>query len=312
MEQAIEAFRAALQLDSRCAPAHHGIAVAQWQLGRADDALTACRQALAIQPDYPYALNMIGVILASRGEHGSAIDSLRRAVAAQPDYATAWHNLANSLEMVGRAEEALRAYGEALRINPRLVEAEFELAAAGQRPAPAAAPAAYVRRLFDGYAARFNQHLSQLQYQVPALLWESVQSCGALPENCGILDLGCGTGLSGQPFRQSASRLVGVDLSPAMLEQARRLNIYDELVCDELISYLQHTSYRFDVMVAADVLIYFGDLGPVFGAVRAHSIQAAFLLFRLKRQNTVLFGWKNSNAIAIQLLILTTSSLCTL
>jgi predicted TPR repeat methyltransferase len=40
-----------------------------------------------------------------------------------------------------------------------------------------------------------------------------------------MLDLGCGTGLAGAVFRPFVERLVGVDLSPAMIARRDEKNL---------------------------------------------------------------------------------------
>ncbi len=50
---------------------------------------------------------------------------------------------------------------------------------------------------------------------------------GALPEPLSVLDFGCGVGRLLVPFKRAAERVVGVDVSPSMLAEARRN-------CDEL------------------------------------------------------------------------------
>jgi predicted TPR repeat methyltransferase len=78
---------------------------------------------------------------------------------------------------------------------------------------PSAAPGDYVAKLFDGYADRFDDHLvNALGYQTPRLLMERVR--GALAQGHSAassvegplmfdhaMDLGCGTGLSGEALR---------------------------------------------------------------------------------------------------------------
>jgi predicted TPR repeat methyltransferase len=61
-------------------------------------------------------------------------------------------------------------------------------------------------------------------------------------------------------MRPRCSRLVGIDLSPHMVELARRRGIYDSLEVAELSSWLGACREKFDVIVACDTLIYFGDL----------------------------------------------------
>ena len=71
---------------------------------------------------------------------------------------------------------------------------------------------------------------------------------GMLDGRDNILDVGCGTGLCGALLSPYARRLVGVDLSDRMLDQARERNIYDELVKGELTAYLDGCRDAYDVI----------------------------------------------------------------
>ena len=79
-----------------------------------------------------------------------------------------------------------------------------------------------------------------------------------------VLDLGCGTGLCGPLLRPMARTLAGVDLSPAMIEKAKARRAYDRRWAADLLEALRAADAGYDLLVAADVLIYFGDLTPVF------------------------------------------------
>jgi len=107
-----------------------------------------------------------------------------------------------------------------------------------------------------------------LEYKVPQYLKTAVSA--ALDEennSLDILDLGCGTGLCGPLFRPQAKKLVGVDLAPGMLEQAAELGVYDRLITGDISSVLRNSKSAYDVVLAADVFIYVGELERVFEAV---------------------------------------------
>jgi predicted TPR repeat methyltransferase len=72
--------------------------------------------------------------------------------------------------------------------------------------------------------------------------------------------------LCGPLLRPISRALTGVDLSPKMLEQAARKAVYDTLACEELTAFLLRSPQHFDLIVAADLMIYFGDLAPLFAA----------------------------------------------
>jgi len=83
-----------------------------------------------------------------------------------------------------------------------------------------------------------------------------------------ILDLGCGTGLCGEKFRPLARKLIGVDLSIEMLNIARSKELYDELSCLDITAALANYTNNIDLILAADTLVYIGDLDTLFKNAR--------------------------------------------
>jgi predicted TPR repeat methyltransferase len=266
-DRALEAYRNALAARTPFPEAHNNLAAALLYRGDLVGAVEECRRALAERPGYALALNTLGAALARLGRTDEAVAALRQAVHFRPDYANAYHNLGNALDQAGRLEEARHAYRAALRINPSLAEARYDLAALGEGPPPPCTPCPYLLRLFDTYAASFDQHLvDALHYQAPELLHEAV--CAVAPRTgLDVIDLGCGTGLVGKLFRGLAARLTGIDLSPGMLRQAARRGVYDQLVQADVLDYLNARQGPCDLVLAADVFIYIGDLEYVFTAV---------------------------------------------
>jgi len=152
----------------------------------------------------------------------------------------------------------------------------------GARQAPSAPPREYVARLFDSYAGYFDEHLvGGLNYQAPQLLHEAV-TAAAPAQPMDILDLGCGTGLCGMLFRPMARRLIGVDLSPGMLEKSRQRGVYDELIEDDAASALRNRPRSADLILAADVFIYVGALDNVFAAAAQALRPGGLLAFTIE------------------------------
>jgi predicted TPR repeat methyltransferase len=266
-DRALAAYWRALGLRTPFPEAHHNLAAALLHLGDPVAAVAECQRAIAERPGYALALNTLGAALAKVGRLEEAIVALQQAVHFQPQYANAYHSLGNVLDQAGRIAEAKAAYHAALAINPALEEAHYDLAALGGGPPPASTPRRYLMRLFDTYATSFDQHLvEELNYHVPEMLYEAVIT--AQPgTKLDVIDLGCGTGLVGKLFRGVAGRLTGIDVSPGMIHQAQRRQIYDELVLDELVNYLNLRKEPCDLVLAADLFIYMGDLAAVFQAV---------------------------------------------
>jgi predicted TPR repeat methyltransferase len=205
--------------------------------------------------------------LAARGDLAAAADLLAQTVALAPDFASAWFTLGDLQERLALPVEAERCFREALRsdVDDRH-GAALRLARLGATGATGATgmPRAYVETLFDQYAERFDSALVDgLAYRGPALLRAAIETAAPSRRFAALLDLGCGTGLAGEAFRDIADRLTGVDLSANMLAAARTKNIYAELVQADLQTFLVACEARFDLVVAADVFAYFADLAPV-------------------------------------------------
>jgi predicted TPR repeat methyltransferase len=151
-------------------------------------------------------------------------------------------------------------------------------------------PESYVRHLFDQYAGRYDTALTEhLRYRGPAILLDAVQqmmrSLGHPPLFGDVLDLGCGTGLAGAAFRSLAGRLTGVDLSPAMIAKADEKGIYDETHVAKIEDFLSAAATedaQYDLVLAADVFVYVGDLSPIFAGIRKVLTAAGLLAFTVE------------------------------
>ncbi len=204
--------------------------------------------------------------LLGRGESQAAAELLEETLARAPAFIAGWFLLGGAHEQAGNHRGAIEAYRRALTLDPEdRLGAALRLARLGARKAAGAMPPAYVRTLFDQYAARFDGELRDtLHYRGPDLLRGAIDEVfGADRRFARALDLGCGTGLMGEAMRGKVDELVGVDLSPAMLAVAERKRIYHRLVVGDLIAFLATEDRPFDLIVAADVLVYFDDLAPV-------------------------------------------------
>ncbi len=134
---------------------------------------------------------------------------------------------------------------------------------------PQTAPPAYVATLFEQHAEAFDEILvTRLGYDVPALARRLVGAHREGPLR--ILDLGCGTGLVGAVFADIASEIVGVDLAEGMLALADERDVYTDLYVGEAVAFMAGWDEApFDLVVAADVWPYLGDLAPFAAAAAA-------------------------------------------
>jgi predicted TPR repeat methyltransferase len=276
------------------------LAATRVQLLKTEEALATANEVLAIEPDNADAWLHRGTALGLMGRHGEALDAFDALLKLAPQLPTLWLRRGETLERLNRNADALAAYERALAMDPKLAAAWSRLggllrdlnrlddAAHAYRQAIAhgaddtlhryylasvsgdtlaAPPRGYVERLFDDYAGDFDQHLIKvLRYQAPEVLTRRLDTLHPSLFRS-ALDLGCGTGLCGPWLRARSKSLTGVDLSRQMLHKASALNVYDQLLHADITEHLQTTADTHDLVIAADVFIYVGDLSPVFAAL---------------------------------------------
>jgi predicted TPR repeat methyltransferase len=128
--------------------------------------------------------------------------------------------------------------------------------------------------------------VERLDYRGPAILLDAVRKVAAVPLRIGsMLDLGCGTGLSGAVFRPYVDWLVGVDLSPAMVGRAGAKGIYDRLTVSDLRDFLDAQAdarAHYHLVLAADVFVYLNDLAPVSAAAARVLAPAGLFAFTVE------------------------------
>ena len=299
-------YLAALDLDPASAEAATGLGLICLESRRYDDAVALLRAALERGADTPGLYACYGQTLFLIGEFAAARAAFEPAVAALPEEAAIIRKyaLAASVETALEAspDEAFAAYRRAAGVHAESderigrsifqalcgfghKEAAIRLGEALLREAPddatipfhldalrgrtyERAPRAYIAACFDKYAPDFDRHLVEtLGYRLPQTLQPLLAATGrAFPR---ILDLGCGTGLAAPMLAGFGEEIVGVDLSPRMLEKARERQVYARLIEEDVEAFLAGSDERFDLIVALDMVIYLGDLAALFAGAAA-------------------------------------------
>jgi predicted TPR repeat methyltransferase len=307
LPEALAACEKALSLAPDDAGCHVSIGNVYQSQDHIADAETHYRRALELEPENAKAINNLGTLFMRNGDTEGALEHFSAAIEQDPDFAEAIFNKGSSLQRLGRFEDAAGQFTKAIALNPYMPRAyrylseiyrifdmrdeqkavlnewvlyypespaaKHLLAAVEQIQVPRRASDEFICQEFDDFADSFDETLAGLDYKTPELIGEILRRQLSIPETgIIILDAGCGTGLCGPQLRPISSQLIGVDLSEKMIEQAARRELYDELICAELVSFMADTSLQFDLIVSADTLVYFGPLEKVI-AVAASALQ---------------------------------------
>ena len=282
LNKAGAACRRVIAAHPRHGPAHHLLGMVEARRGEFVKARHHLRRAIELDPDDADALNTLGNVLRETKDDAGAIAAYERAAALRPGQPGPLRNLGNALAALGRPAEAAPILARAQRAEADAAPARPPDENPG--PAPAArAPDQFLRALFDDYAATFDRHLvKRLNYRAPEQLAGAVgRVLGPGPFD--VFDAGCGTGLLGAALRPVARRLVGSDLSANMAAEARRRGVYDTVLEGDLVAQLNESPAGYDLVAMTDVLIYFGDLAPVFAAASVALRPEGALAFSVER-----------------------------
>jgi predicted TPR repeat methyltransferase len=258
------------------------------QLRMREEALACLDQCLALRPDLIDAISSRATVLLEMGRLEEALEGFNHVLALAPNHAISWNNRGNTFVAMRRLEEAVESFDRALALAPDLETARnnrnlalLELKRISRIPALA------VKTLFDDYAGYYDATMvDQLGYRAPQhlrALAERMMPDAKAPMR--ILDVGCGTGLTGEAFKDWAEGgvLDGIDLSPAMVEKARARSIYTNLIVEDFETALSAPGPFYDLAVAGDALIYNGDLDAVFLGAASRLKPGGFFLFTVEK-----------------------------
>ena len=254
-------------------------------------AIELYKKVLLIQPNDARIYNNIGIIFKELGKLNKAIKIFKKALLLKPNDEIIYNNLGNTFHDQNNLDNAISAFKKSIDLNPNYEQATHLLASLNGNNVEKA-PSNYVEELFDNYAENFENHLvKKLKYSTKRVK-DIILKYSNKKSFKSVLDLGCGTGLVGLEIKKFSKKLTGVDISKKMISKARSKKIYDELVCKELISYLKDNRLNHELIIASDVLTYFGKCDEIFDLIKNNnSCKKTFFSFtteHTEEQNYIL------------------------
>lgn len=275
---AVDYFTKALALDNDEMDARNNLAATFMHHDRYENALMHYDVLLQKEPNNIEYLYNSGVAQMALGHLNEATIHFDQIIQLDPNHAPSLNNLAAIYLKLDMRETSRDYLERALKVNPEDKISRHMLNAITGIKDGESTPE-YAHNLFNNYALYYEEHMQgQLKYSIPTHIARTLHQFELLTLN-NTLDIGCGTGLTGVVVREYSKHLIGVDIAEKMLEHSKKKAIYDELVQMEILEFLRQDTKFYDLIVAADVLPYFGDLEPLMQLVATRLTPEHYFIF---------------------------------
>jgi len=265
-DEAIVALNKSLSSDAQQAPAWFTLGLCHVALENWPAATQALQRGLALAPETANIWLTLAQCHLHQNNVLGALDAMRSATRAAPTEPQPWSELGSLLREIGQYEEAAHSFEQAIQHGADPELHGYYLAAVRPGSPVPPPPKRYAEALFDGYASDFQTHLVEaLKYSAHTTLLQPLLETGRRYPSA--LDLGCGTGLCAPLLKKMCDTIDGVDVSAAMVQQATGSGLYHSVSQNDLLPWLRSRNTPADLIVAADVFIYVGELTEVFAEV---------------------------------------------
>lgn len=257
--------------------------------GQYKEAINCYLDAVKIDPFFTEAYNNLGSVYELTDDYTKAINNYKKAININSDFIQAYRNLSNLFLYLEKKPDAEKILLKILKKIPKDSSALHYLSAIrGSKDSNM--QEVYSKELFDGFDVNFfeSNYKDKLLYNAPNdlknLLNNEQKNKSLRFQN--VIDLGCGTGISGESFRGCSDYLVGIDISKNMIDVAKEKKIYDELIIGELSEVLEKETRSYDLVISTDVFTYLGDLSELFKKIKKISKKNSYFIFSTEDTDT--------------------------
>ena len=288
-KKAIIIYEKLLAINDKFTKVWNNLGRSHQNVGDFEKAFQCYEKQIETEPNNAESYNNLGTIFLFLNNNKNAKSNFKKALDINPKHIAAYKNLSQIAMHENDFKLAKHYLNKALSLDANDITAKYLLQAiSGENITKP--PDNYISELFDQYANSFDEHLlNKLYYMVPDKIISLIQNNIDIVNIKSVLDLGCGTGLMLEKLSNyfSFNRTVGVDISQNMLNFAESKNLYDELLQAEICKYLEINEDKFDLIIAADVLPYMGDLNNIFSGIKKSLNNNGFFVFSVEN-NTLL------------------------
>ena len=286
-EKAISYYNQAAQLSPHDVDILYNLALCYQKNKNRKMALILYQKAHDCSPDDVDILYNLGCCHQQDHDEDSAMTTYESLMQIDTNHQSTLNNLAYLYQKNGRDNEAVSLYKRLLKLQPNH-EGALHMLASLTGSTATSTPKQYIKDVFNHYSSHYESSLvDELGYDVPDKLRKLYDS--HFQENrppVKAIDLGCGTGLSGLSFHDICDNLTGIDLSENMVEEAEKKQIYDQLVIKDILGFLKKKNNCYDLIIAADVLTYMGDLSDIFKLAYTSGSDGCVFCFSTEKTNT--------------------------
>jgi len=290
--KAIKMYHQAVNHNPAEADIHFNLGLACKKAGYFEEAREAYMCALGIAPDDAEIHYNLAIVYNKLANQVEAANALEIAIILRPDFGAALGRLGVIYLDLDKIDQAIACFEKLIKLDHNATAAQHMVAALTGRTTDSA-PLSYIKDLFDDFSDHFEKRLLvDLEYRTPwelKRIWDKAAGADAHEH---LLDLGCGTGLVGQIFKDAAKLKTGVDLSPKMIAAAKGKDVYDQLFEDDIVNFLRQCKSSFDLIVICDALIYLGAMETLF----------ALLAKRLSSKGSILLSTEHYQGQGYKLL----------
>ncbi len=128
-KDALEAYKQAAKLDSDNADVIFALGLTYNKLNRTDEEILSYKRALAVKPDFPGALEQLGLAFFKQRKYAESLAAFDQLRIYKQDAKT-YNYLGESFFEIGKTEESLDAFSNAVNYNPNFDRARYNLARA--------------------------------------------------------------------------------------------------------------------------------------------------------------------------------------
>lgn len=161
--EAIDAYKIAIRLDAKYAPAYGGLGDAYFNTGKWEEGLAAYKEQVRLEPNSAEAQYNLGYGYNAMGRHGEAFAPLVRATSIDPGYAEAYYGIGYAYLRGADFEKSISFFKSAIRLQADYADAYYGLGQAYARLGQADAAKEQVKKLSSIDAKRAQKLSKEIQ-----------------------------------------------------------------------------------------------------------------------------------------------------